>query len=116
MIGRQSCPGCWYSGAAHLEDCPESLRNKYPETTREDLLKEIMADPGNKLFGKPLSEIQRMICVEESLGNPSRTILLAALELAVAELNEWNDTYNMKRETPEDWIKTAEEALKEKPE
>ena len=99
---------------------PEQLANLDAELAYwnelGDLLKEIMADPGNKLFGKPLSEIQRMICVEESLGSPSRTILLAALELAVAELNEWNDTYNMKRETPEDWIKTAEEALKEKPE
>jgi hypothetical protein len=44
-------------------------------------LEEIMADPGNTLFGKPLSEMQRMICREEARGANTYEILLRALQL-----------------------------------
>jgi hypothetical protein len=70
-----------YPGGKHQEDCPESLRNKYPNPSREDLLKEILTDPGNTLFGKPLSEIQAMISREEARGNNTYDILFRALQL-----------------------------------
>ena len=41
--------------------------------TREELLKEIMEDPGNTLFGVPLSDMQRILYEYETFGiNPER--------------------------------------------
>jgi hypothetical protein len=71
--------------------------------TREELIKEIMEDPGNTLFGKPLSDIQRMIYREESLGSPDRDLLFRALELC----NESRDRLTLFSRPVEGWIEEA---------
>jgi hypothetical protein len=71
--------------------------------SRERLIEEIMSDPGNTLFGKPLSEIQKMIYREESLGSPDRDLLFRALELC----NESRDRLTRFSMPVEGWLEEA---------
>ena len=59
--------------------------------TREELMKEIMADPGNQLFGLPLGFIQKMIYEYNLIGvDPYKVV---RLEARIRELEEYEAMY-----------------------
>ena len=86
--------------------------------TREELMNEILADPGNALFGLPLSEIQRMVYEKQSGGQDPYEICRLRRRISLLEkalllcANAYNKTlseYDADDTTVDFWIRRADE-------